>query len=84
MTAAPKFSVSKSLAAIEEYMGSKKSTPGPTQYDPKYKLVKEALPDTFIPHEKRPDFEKAKFTPGPGQYMLSGKHGGPGWTYFMH
>lgn len=56
LPAAPKFSVSKSLAAIDEYMGVRKSNPAPNQYDPKYKLVKESLREAFTPTGQRPDF----------------------------
>ena len=43
--------------------------------------MKEKSKNYQVGREKRPDFDKHKYTPGPGYYNLRGKEEGPTWKF---
>lgn len=69
----PGFSVGKQLQKNEFLEVWNPENPGPGQYDPSLALVKESSKKYEAGTEKRPDFEKHRYSPGPGYYNLRGK-----------
>jgi hypothetical protein len=44
--------------------------PGPGKYDPKVELIRASSQSIIVMKEDRPNFDKEKQKPGPGQYNL--------------
>jgi hypothetical protein len=78
---APGYSPTKDKRELNDFLISREGVPGPQSYDPHLNLVKQSSTMSQIPHEQRPNFDKAKFSPGPGYYNLRGKASGPTWKY---
>lgn len=78
---APGFAPTKQRPDLNEFMSKNSFGPGPQTYDPRLSLVKETSKMSAIPHSNRPNFDKAKFSPGPGYYNLHLRKGAPAWKY---
>ena len=81
MNKAPRFSVGKQIQKNQFLEVWNPENPGPQHYDPSVKLVKSQSMTFNVGKQKRPDFEKHRYTPGPGYYNLRGKEQGPGWKF---
>jgi len=58
-----------------------KTIPGPGAYNPSVRFVKDSQPSFGIGSGKRDDLYRSGMAPGPGQYDVRGRHGGPHWGF---